>query len=113
MLAPNRDRLTTALALAVVAVAGLSAEVWVWQVMQRLVKAARAPEPLRSGVAMWVLRHTVGCVGLLLAAWLIWIGHLHGLGALAFVAGFLLASGSASIWMLLANTANDSPDNSA
>ena len=30
MLAPNRDRLTTALALTVVAVTGLLAEAWVW-----------------------------------------------------------------------------------
>ncbi len=112
MLAPNRDRLTTSLALAIVAVTGLAAQVWVWRVMQRLVRAARAPEPLSDGTVMWVLRHTVGCLGLLLAAWLIWIGHLHGLGVLAFVTGFLLASGSASIWMLLANAANDSPDES-
>lgn len=108
MLAPNRDRLTTALALTVVGAAGLAAEAWVWRVMQRLIRAARMPEPLSDGAAMWVLRHTVGCLGLLLAAWLIWIGHLHGLGALAFVTGFLLASGSASIWKLLANSANDS-----
>ena len=110
MLAPNRDRLTTALALAVVAVAGLAAEVWVWRVMQRFVRAARAPEPLSNGAVRWILRHTVGCVGLLLAAWLIWIGHLHGLGVLAAVTGFLLGSGSASIWMLLENAANDTPD---
>jgi hypothetical protein len=112
MLAPNRDRLTTALALTVVAVVGLAAEMWVWRVMQRLVRENLAPEPLSTGTIRWVFRHTVGCVGLLLAAWLIWVGHLHGLGALAFVTGYLLASGSASIWMLLANAANDIPDKS-
>ncbi|MFN8664032.1 MAG: hypothetical protein U0075_19235 [Thermomicrobiales bacterium] len=110
MLAPNRDRASTAITLTVVAVVGLAADWWVWRVMQRLIKASRAPEPLSSGALRWVLRHTGGCIGLLLAAWLIWIGHLHGLGVLAFVTGFLLASGSTSIWMLLANTANDSPD---
>lgn len=112
MLAPNRDRLTTALGLAIVAIVGLAAEVWVWRVMQRLLSASRMPEPLSNGAVRWVVRHTVGCVGLLLAALLIWIGHLHGLGVLAFVTGFLLASGSASIWMLMANTANDAPDGS-
>jgi hypothetical protein len=110
MLAPNRDRLTTALALAAVALAGLTAEFWVWHVMQRLIKATRVPEPLSNGPVRWIIRHAVGCVGLLLAAWLIWIEHVHGLGVLAVVEGFLLASGSASIWMLLANAANDSQD---
>lgn len=112
LLAPNRDRLTTVLALVIVSVAGLAAEVWVWRVMQRLVSAEHAPEPLSNGAARWVVRHTVGCIGLLLAAGLIWVGHMHGLGVLAIVEGFLLASGSASIWMLMANTANDSPGES-
>ena len=112
MLAPNRDRLTTALALTIVAVVGLAAEVWVWRVMQRFIKTSRIPEPLSNGPVRWVIRHTAGCVGLLVAAWLIWIGHLHGLGVLAAVTGFLLASGSASIWMLMANSANDIPDQS-
>jgi hypothetical protein len=110
MLAPNRDRLTTAVALSIVAVVGLVAEAWVWRVMQRLLDEKRMPEPLSNGRIRWVLRHTVGCVGLLLAAWLIWVGHMHGLGVLSAVTGFLLASGAASIWMLMANSANDTPD---
>lgn len=108
LVAPNRDRASTALILASVGLAGLVAEVWVWRVMRQLASAERIPEPLNHGAVSWVVRHGFGCVGLLLAAWLIWIGHVHGLGVLAFVEAFLLVSGATSIWMLLANTANDS-----
>lgn len=112
MVAPSRDRASTALILAGVGIAGLAAEAWVWRVMRRLVAAERIPEPLNHGTVSWVFRHGFGCVGLLLAAWLIWIGHEHGLGVLACVEAFLLASGATSIWMLLANTANDSLEGS-
>jgi hypothetical protein len=111
MLAPNRDRLTTTVALTIVGIVGLGAEVWIWRVMQRLIRESQTPEPLRDGRMEWVFRHTAGCMGLLLAAWLIWIGHMHGLGVLAAVTGFLLGSGAVSIWTLMANSANDMPDN--
>lgn len=113
MLAPNRDRETTTVILALVAIAGLVAQAWVWRVMRHLVAAGRAPEPLAGGAAMWATRHALGGIGLLLAAWLVWIGHLHGLGALGIVEVYLLGSGSASIWMLLAHAANDAPERSS
>lgn len=108
--APNRDRGSTALILVVVAVAGLTAEIWVWRVMRRLVAAARRPEPLSHGAAEWLARHGVSNLALLVAAWLIWIEHVHGLGTLAFAEAYLLASGAFSTWLLLAHTANDPGD---
>ena len=110
LVAPNRDRASTSLILASVGFAGLVAQVWVWRVMRRLAATERTPEPLAHDTASWIFRHGFGCVGLLAAAWLIWIGHDHGLGVLAFVEAFLLASGATSIWILLANTANDPQD---
>ncbi|MFT4041189.1 MAG: hypothetical protein QM692_23610 [Thermomicrobiales bacterium] len=110
MVAPNRDRGSTALILVLVAVAGLTAEAWVWRVMRRLVATARRPEPLTHGAAEWLGRHGLSNLGLLIAAWLIWIGHVHGLGMLAFTEAYLLASGAVSTWLLLAHTANDPVD---
>lgn len=109
MLAPNRDPATTALILAMVAAAGLAAEVRVWRVMRQLVASGRTPEPLSGGAAWWVVRHALGSGGLLLAAWLIRVGHLHGLGVLGFVEMYLLGSGAASIWMLLAHAGTAPP----
>jgi hypothetical protein len=75
--------------------------------------ATGTPEPLAHGPTEWIVRHGSGCIGLIIAAWLIWIGHEHGLGLLAFAEAFLLASGAMSAWLLLAHTANDPVDSLA
>jgi hypothetical protein len=110
MMAPNRDRASTAIILVLVAVAGVAAEVWVFRVMRRLWSTTGAPEPLTHGTPEWIVRHGFANVGLLVAAWLIWIGHEHGLGLLGFAEAYLLASGAVSAWLLLAHTANDPVD---
>ena len=79
MMAPNRDRSSTALILVLVAVSRVAAEIWVWRVMKRLWATTGTPEPLMHGSAEWILRHGFGSIGLTIAAWLIWIGHEHGL----------------------------------
>lgn len=110
MMAPNRDRGSTALVLVLVAVSGVIAELWVWRVMKRLWAATDAPEPLTHGSVEWLVRHGFACIGLIVAAWLIWVGHEHGMGLLAFTEAYLLASGAMSSWLVLAHTANDPVD---